>query len=927
MRKFTDILTGVFLIIFLFSAGPAYSQYNHLYNHYLREGIAALKRGEHLKALFYFDTANGIRPNNDEVRKYLNLIKRIKEGKIQGYIEQKTEIQKKKRYPDVEIVSFKKKSKKARFVPEKDLYAKKAKRSKLVTPDGQEFVPLSTLELDENLWQLQPNTLLEIGINKSIILKGKNISQYLVIRPTYAKVEKIDSDNIKVTMLVRDVTLFHVWDGRGRWTFNLRGVIPLQPKARQRELFQEIGEEFVDPFIFGYSTTWNGNYTGNSLDNLKENNVTFTQWLGIEGETPYGQVYGSVNYYKFEDTTERVGERVGLVDGNIGPFENFTIRGFDTEKTFSELSMPGRSFRGFLLDAYAFNKNLSYSVLQGQDRAQFLFISPGAFEERKSFVEGAQMTLFPEGDYSMSFNYARGYGEARAANLKDRVFSIVSKNRWDKFHLNAELGYDEDAFGKLGGVSFRGTNHQFNFNFRDIENDYVTVTGTPAGQGEIGGILDFDWFRGRLRFNTNLDIYRDRQLPNPDSPDSVNIEGRSRISFPVGKTVNWTTSVFYTDTPQLISPSRTISINNNLSKTFQMWQSRNLITYLGQTYQRSRFDESSTSEYDRFILAAGVRFHLSRNLSYFANYDYGWVQDKFNDTTSNPHVLSTGFSYTTKLTKYLSGSWRLSYRNEEESDGNFSFLAGEDSLRGSLGLSYRPNSDLEVYCDAGVRNVWSESPDNPAFNEADVRMGMRSSWDLIFRWNPTGTIEGYVFKDKNSNGLKEYNEVGVEGIKVKIGQKIVETKSDGKYTIQIKAKRVLVKLDLDSVPRGFILTNNAVKEIWIKHKEKYWQDFGLNVQSGIYGVFFVDKNQNGSYDANEKTILNAHLTLDGKKSVYSDFEGIFNFENVTPGRHTIRIDVNSLPMEYIPLIKIKKKINVLEGTTCIFNVPLREDVE
>ena len=65
------------------------------------------------------------------------------------------------------------------------------------------------------------------------------------------------------------------------------------------------------------------------------------------------------------------------------------------------------------------------------------------------------------------------------------------------------------------------------------------------------------------------------------------------------------------------------------------------------------------------------------------------------------------------------------------------------------------------------------------------------------------------------------------------------------------------------------------------------------------------------------------IILDGKIIQKSDSHGAFYFRKVSPGRHTISIDMNTLPLDMLPLIKLKNEIDVAEGTNYMFNIPVQ----
>ena len=100
-------------------------------------------------------------------------------------------------------------------------------------------------------------------------------------------------------------------------------------------------------------------------------------------------------------------------------------------------------------------------------------------------------------------------------------------------------------------------------------------------------------------------------------------------------------------------------------------------------------------------------------------------------------------------------------------------------------------------------------------------------------------------------------------------------------------------------------------------------DFGLNAQTGIYGIVFVDKNGNGIPAAADQFVKGVKITLDKKYKSITNSQGAYYFRNIADGTHTLLVDINSIPLSMIPLIKLENKIKVAEGSTYIFHVPLK----
>ncbi len=628
------------------------------------------------------------------------------------------------------------------------VYTPSSSREPTKTSVRKKPVPtaIEELILNDELWSKQPRTQLNIELNRSIIVRGSHIERFLVLTPGTISVERVDKDRVRLTGLNRGTTHLHFWDDRGRWTFYVETIF-LLPEEKPIVEPKDTDIESVEPFHFDYSNDWNAYYLGDSMRNLQRRTLNFVQNTAVHGPTPYGYFDTFARFTKFDQSTEVTGYGVGLTGANVDDIHDIAIRGFDVSKRFSDLSLPGKYLRGFLFSSKILDKDLGIDYIRGKDRSVFDFISPGVTKVRESFVEGARLTLFPEEDHQYGLNFARGYGPARESFLKKRVVSVDTRQRFEEFLLQGEVGYDEEALGKLFSTTFGDQRHYLRLNFRDIEKDYVTISNIPADQGEIGGQIIYNLNRESVDVYSFLDIYRDRAFFNPNEPDALNFDYSGTVEIPFNPYSSWRPALFYSDTPELLSPRRNAQISNTYSRRFNLSFDRALATFLTHSSQRSRFAFSPSSEFDRQSVMAGFSIPIIRSLTYFANYEYSWVKETQIGNMSNPSVLNTGFGYSKRITDSWSGNLGLTYRDEEQTEGLHSFLAGEDSVTGNIGLSFHPTSDFEFFVDGRIRNIWRENTERAAFNEGEIRFGVRSSWDLPFRWNPEGYVTGFVFKD------------------------------------------------------------------------------------------------------------------------------------------------------------------------------------
>ncbi len=944
MRK----CAAIFLIVLLFAGAlPASAEpvYPNIYKYYMELGKLAIKQGEYKEAYKSFRRALTVSPGEKEPEFFINVLKRMQENRIEPAPAQQT-LPPAERSRDQIIAEaldqyevlpprreYRPPAQAARepsrnilqkpFVEKKPPAARMVPVRKLsLAPDDERVSSQhEMIYMDDALWQFQPGMLVRMEMKSFIPFEGKNIQKYLIVTPGAVEIERINKDQINIVGKKRGSSFVHIWDDTGRWTFNVEAIIPLSRMSAQLR-DNQYDESRATPFRITYAADWDSYYRGPTFPDAKRESLSFLQRVNIDGETPYGDLDSHVIFNKFQASTEVTGYGVGLTDGKIGDFKDFSIRGFDLRKTFSPLSMPGQYVRGVLFEAKAFNRNLEYSYIHGRDRAIYGYLSSGARDRKESFIEGARATLFPDEDNQYSINYARGYGDAREAFLKDQVITLEAQRRVGDVLLSGEVGYDEDVTAITSRLAYNKGDHNVTVHFRDIDEGYTTVASYPSRRGEVGGSIFWNWKLSDININTYLDLYSERLQPNPDATGTVNIDFNSRIDIPLSERDRFAASVYYNDTSGELSPRNSIRTSATYTKTFWDIFDWDITTFIGVTQQRNRFERSSSSDSDRYSASAGLTVPLLRRMNYYANYEYSWVYDHDSGDMTGPNVANTGLSYARRISDDWSVNTGFNYRNEENTGGTNSFLAGEDSVTGSLGVTFRPNDDFEFFVDGRARTIWGQEENRASFNEYDISTGVRTSWETPFRWDPKATIKGIVYKDLNGNQKQDMDEVGIPNVRVEVGTKSDITDSTGVYRTTVRAKTAEVTVDLNTIPDGFIFSTPIVESITIAPHKTYKVNFGLTTQSGIYGVVFYDENGNGKPDEGDEFISATRLILDGTRKVLSDFEGTYFFENVRPGLHEVSIDVNSLPMQYLPKVKIKNPITTAEGSSYVFHIPL-----
>ena len=777
----------------------------------------------------------------------------------------------------------------------------------------------STAELDKK----EP-LVIELSPEEFVVIKSESgIKRFLIVTPDKISVEKIDNSSLKISGDKFGSTFLHVWDGKGRSTFNVKVVFPHIFLARKHKNWED-----VKGFRFEYNSNWWQYYRGSKATTLERRSLGFNDSANISGSTPYGDVRASLNWARLGKKKELTGYSASLSDGHLGKFDDFSFRLFDINPSFSPLTLSGKSLHGVVFDSPAFNNKLTYKLIYGKERPSYYgFISPGVFADIDSYIEGVRVGLFPMKEHNFFINYAQAHGSGRQDYLSDRVFSVQTKSRLGKLSLSSEIASDADKIAARVFSSYSIPKLNLSGSFYNTEKGFTTVTGRSSGRGRIGGRVGASWRpMDKLSLSSGLNVYKDRFLFNADNPDALNYDWNGSLSYTIDPNSSISSSLYYMNTEGLSSPQRSLSSNSTYNKQFKLnlFGKRNISTYLSYNYQKSINPLSPSSDYRRDGLSSGFSLKLAKGLSYFLRYNYSKVKDLHDEDESYTSVRSTGMRFSHSYSPKISSSMSISYRDEERGGTRHSFLTGQDSLEGTLSLSYNPNKDAKFFLSGRLRNVWIDNSDDGDFVEADFRVGTNLSWDSFFRWAPRTTIKGRVFNDVNANGIREEGEEAVSGVKISVGPKEVTSDENGLFETRVQRKSLVASIDFLTIPEKYILTTASSYKLDTSHGGVKEINFGLSMQSGAYGVVFYDVNDDGKLDRNDLPIRGVKILLNARRSAVTNSKGVYFFPNIMVGKHTLTIDVNSLPLEYLPKISIRKSIEVIEGVTYSHHIPLRK---
>ena len=765
--------------------------------------------------------------------------------------------------------------------------------------------------------------VLEIPLGKTVMIERKGVKRFSVVDEGFIEAKIIAQQRLQITAVKRGVTFLHFWDDAGRTTIYVK-VILLELKEDQLVLKPALAVH-NQPFKFIYSNDWSSYYEGPKLSRFHRQNVNFLQSLSMQGPTPYGDVDSNVVVSGFKNSSDVQSYSLGISKVPVSGTDNLNLRFFDAMRSVSPLTLSRAQLRGMFADVDVLQKNLRLSYLHGQVRPAFGFFGFSNSNKINFFVDAGKITLFPENEQTKyALNFASAYGSDRDPAIAKRAFSIEGQQKIDKVTLNAELARnDEERNALSSGLRYDNKEFTSSVNIRDINREYTTVFGPVSSQGEIGAVWSTGFYNERFDAQTVLDMYRNRLYFNPNDPQALNFDLNGRLRMPINSWLSTDAGIFYVDTPGDLSPRRNLGLDDRISVSFDTWGNRQGILYTGAAYQRSRYVNSEKSAFDRLTATVGASLPLTGSVSLHSKYEYSWVEEPFSGNAYNPARFDIGLNYNRSFTTKLSGTWGLNYERQDGVEGSNSFLSGEDSMDGSFGLTYNPVTDMSLFFDSRLRRVWPKSPDITAYYALDIRLGMRMVFGSGVHFDPYGKVYGYVFNDANSNGLREHGEEGIPNVKIKVGDKDVMTDNKGYFEKGYSAKEVVVSPSGETIPAGFIFSTKDSLRVPISPTSGTQANFGVTAHSSVYGIVYVDKNSNAQPDQGDQFIAKIRVVLDGKEEQYTDNRGAYYFRNISVGKHTMIVDLDSLPIEFVPLTKLKNSFEVGQGATYVVHFPMR----
>jgi hypothetical protein len=772
--------------------------------------------------------------------------------------------------------------------------------------------------------------VLEMYLNQILTVNGRGIERTLSTTPDIVEFYSPGPESVQIKAIAIGKTYVHIWDAEGRSTYQIRVTqAPYVPTPSEKKYLESL--EGGESFQVGYSQNRTAFYQDNSFETLGRSSLSYQQNFTLTGDTPHGYLDSGFSLRRF--STSGNGELAeiyaNLEDARIGPFRHFDLNLGDDSVTPELLILPSVRLRGANIEYRHPDERMEYTVFFGRELASLIgTLTPDVDENASidSFLGGIVYDFHLTDAARWKVAAIRAYGQQRVDDLNDTGFDFAQEYKLGPHtKLFSDLAYDDAHAAYNAGVEVGFERFMTRTTYRDISKKFFTMIGNPGDQGEQGVRVQMQarpWEPLEILYDG--DVWRERLFPLPGESDRYNVDHVAEATWTLDARSNLRFQFEDRDHTSLFSPVRDRLLGATYSRSFDLWGKP--IAAHARIQDRD-FESLSNPvlNYRSDQAGFGLQMPLWWDVYFSVQEEVTLLEETESRQVSHPRVTTWGLNQSRQVGRTpVYADWAIRYRDEEETESDRSFLAGEDRLELSGGLRYRIDN-IEIFVDARYDTIFGESLDieEPQRAEAEVSTGVRYLFDTNVYWEAQGAFEGTVYNDLNSDGVRQPDEPGLAGVVVRVGEEGVATDEKGHYRSKnVKGKKASVSLDLASVPEGYVSTTGARQVVPISSGGVERVDFGLATRSVVTGFVYNDVNRNGRFDRADRGVVDVVVVLDGKESRRTDARGRYQFGKTLIGAHHVSIRLTTIPLGYLPQSATEKEIELFEGMTYELNFPM-----
>jgi hypothetical protein len=180
----------------------------------------------------------------------------------------------------------------------------------------------------------------------------------------------------------------------------------------------------------------------------------------------------------------------------------------------------------------------------------------------------------------------------------------------------------------------------------------------------------------------------------------------------------------------------------------------------------------------------------------------------------------------------------------------------------------------------------------------DLRVMLRKTWDTPVPARG-GRVQGRVI-DQIGNALP--------GALVRLGRYQTVTDDAGAFQfLKVPSGVFEFSLDRETLPADYVGTGGT-RRFTVTSRTRRVEEWLVVPLHAIHGHVYVDRNENGAYDSGEE-VAGIVLRLGDRASATTP-DGAYGFYNLEPGHHVVRLDVDRLPADLVPLSDVQLPVDL-----------------
>jgi len=810
-------------------------------------------------------------------------------------------------------------------------------------------------------------TVFQVERTHTLTIPTQGKARVLILNPEVLGIVSITDTEVVFQGLALGSTVVHLWDRSGRRdlrvdVMELKSVLSELERRKQEALSQRLGIPKRSLKLEYRGTQQHLERSQRvEFEDLSEDNRIRTHQLRTTMGLPFGNLLGDI--YLEQRRDDDLGKEVTqprhlalqLQQVEMGPLGKMDWVLGDKDLSLSHLTISGRRYRGVGLFPSEFLKEsekrwVLLSLFAGEEREGFFLDFPAGLQTRqdRSRFSGAKIeTRWLEGlkTHLTGLHRFGPHGQDRA----DHVVEAGLDWQWqDWIALDAigarngtESGYELNAeFSPSDWIRFKNE-------FWRIGKRYKTVTGSVNRDGQTGwkGSIPITppWWDNALSLKPEITIYRDRNALNPNNPKEWNTLYSLGTHLRLPLNTQLQADVGYEDQSGSPLPFVAQRYDVTLSREFlfqkETWLQdlfygkeivRGFTPFLG--FRLADFGKSNNVPgFDATLKLLRVGTRLSFPMGLWGELSWSQGQLKESNPERDPQTLQPK-----ELTLELGGSHRWN-TPPIHLDANIRYVDVEDTFRkthqpfsdqnrlmGTLRLSWRMAQDREWFGTLTATRQKPETVREDSVLDLFAQVGMRLAWDTGWAFMRKGRIVGSFFNDLNFNGIHDPNEPGLAGARVQVVQgPSTVTGPDGRFVIRsVSEGPQTVRLELDQVPKGYVLTTPNVTEVLVLPDREATVAFGIATQVEFAGRVYNDVNGNLAFeDGIDVPLSGILLTLETGQSDTTDATGYYRMARIPPGPHTVSVALATIPDGYRSSVPIRKSFTPHEGEVVIWDIP------